>query len=175
MGKEVVYELKDDDLGFLKEKHGPVFQNMDELERAVTGKPVYSVGDVTSYGLMGCKTIDLKAVFYDGKTKRGPIPKYIEERISKWGEREVMVENPKGTITGELLDAAKRVCEAKNRSRVYVEGEEDLAALALFVVLDYGSIVAYGIPEENGTCMVEVTPEIRTAALSLKGWKTKND
>lgn len=168
MGK-IVYELTDDDLGFLREKHGPIFRNMDELERAVAGKKVYSVGDFTSYGLIGRPNIDLQAVFYDGKTRRGPIPKRMEEGIGGWGEREVRVKNPKGTITEELISAAKD-CESK---RVYVEGEEDLAALALFAVLDYGSVVAYGLPEENGTCAVEVTPEIREAALSLKGWKRK--
>ncbi len=171
MGKQnkIVYELMDEDVGFLREKHGPIFRNMDELERAVAGKKVYSVGDFTSYGLMGRNRIDLQAVFYDGKTRRGPIPQYMIEGISKWGKSEIKVENPKRTITEELFKAAKS-CESK---RVYVEGEEDLAALALFAVLDYGSIVAYGLPEENGTCAVEVTPEIREAALSLKGWKRK--
>lgn len=167
MGK-IAYELTDDDLGFLREKHGPVFRNMDELERAVAGKKVYSVGDFTSYSLIGRK-IDLQAVFYDGKTRRGPIPQYMMEGISKWGESEIKVGNPKGTITEDLISAAKN-CESK---RVYVEGEEDLAALALFAVLGYGSVVAYGLPEVNGTCAVTVTPEIREAALSLKGWKRK--
>lgn len=168
MGK-IVYELRDDDLGFLREKHGPLFRDMDEFERAVAGKKVYSVGDFTSYGLIGRPKVDLRAVFYDGKTRRGPIPQYMEEGIGKWGASGVRVENPNGTITEELMTAAKN-CESK---RVYVEGEEDLAALALFAVLDYGSVVAYGLPEENGTCAVEVTPEIRKAALSLKGWKNE--
>ncbi len=167
--KKIAYELVDDDLGFLKEKHGPIFQNMDELERAVAGKRVYSVGDFTSYCLIGRHNIDLQAVFYDGKTRRGPVPQYMIDGISKWGESEIKVENPKGTITEDLISAAK-ACESK---RVYVEGEEDLAAVALFAVLDYGSVVAYGLPDANGTCAVTVTPEIRKAALSLKGWKRK--
>ncbi len=168
MGK-IVYELMDEDLEFLREQHGPLFKDMDELERAVAGKKVYSVGDFTSYSLIGRNKIDLKAVFYDGKTRRGPIPQYMIEGISKWGESEVKVGNPNGTITEDLISAAKS-CESK---RVYVEGEEDLAALALFTVLEYGSVVAYGLPDANGTCAVTVTPEIRKAALSLKGWKIK--
>ncbi len=170
MGKQntVVYELMDEDMEFLKEQHGPLFKNIDELERAVAGKKVYSVGDFTSYSLIGRK-IDLQAVFYDGKTRRGPIPQYMIDGISKWGESEVKVGNPKGTITEDLISVAKD-CESK---RVYVEGEEDLAALALFTVLEYGSVVAYGLPDANGTCAVTVTPEIRKAALSLKGWKKK--
>lgn len=168
--KKSVYELEDEDVGFLRERHGPLFQRMDEFELAVAGKKVYSVGDFTSYGLIGRPNVDLRAVFYDGKTRRGPIPRYMEERIEKWAASEAKVENPKGTITRELMAVAKKARGSK-RSRVYVDGEEDLAALALFAVLDYGSIVAYGLPDENGTCAVEVTPEIRRAALSLKGWK----
>ncbi len=170
MGK-IVYELMDEDMEFLKEQHGPLFKDMDELERAVAGKKVYSVGDFTSYNLIGRNKIDLQAVFYDGRTRRGPIPQYMIEGISKWGESEVKIGNPKGTITEDLISAAKS-CESKQQ-RVYVEGEEDLAALALFTVLEYGSVVAYGLPDANGTCAVTVTPEIRKAALSLKGWKNK--
>lgn len=176
MGEKIVYELREEDVAFLRHRHGQLLKSRDEIEKTLagSGKKVYAVGDWTSYTLVGMHDVNLQAIFYDEKTRRGPSPIYMKDAIKKWKARQVGVENPKGAITEELMETAKKCGQAgSGRSKVCVDGEEDLAALALFAVLEYGSIIAYGLPDKNGTLMVEVTPEIRKEALSLKGWKKK--
>lgn len=174
---KTVYALAEEDMAFMRKNHGILYREPKELEAALerSGKKVYAVGDWTAHSLIGMPNVNLQAVFYDGMTRRGPIPPSMRETIEKWDVPETTtatrVRNPKSTITEELMEAAKS--SETRRSRVYVEGEEDLATVALFAVLKHGGIVAYGLPDENGTCVVEVTKDIRKEALSLKGWKKK--
>jgi hypothetical protein len=65
------------------------------------------------------------------------------------------VKNPPSKITKELQDAVK---DAVPPLKIIVEGEEDLATLPAILMAQFGSVVAYGQPNE-GIVLVEVTKE----------------
>ncbi len=143
-----------------------IIKNLNEYPRLIT------VGDIVTYNLLNAGLVpDIS--FVDDRTKRSPASDMVMKGTRHSYFRNITVENPPGIITEELLNETQKAMESNTPVQIFIKGEEDLAALALFTVLEYGSVVAYGLPDANGTCAVTVTPEIRRAALSLKGWKIK--
>ena len=71
-------------------------------------------------------------------------------------DRTVAVDNPAGTIARELLDAMCEGLDSDGTTLVDVEGEEDLAALPVVLMVAESASVVYGQPDEG---MVLVTPE----------------
>ena len=68
--------------------------------------------------------------------------------------------NPAGTITEEAWRAVERAIEASGRSKVIIEGEEDLLTLVAALSAPNGSIVVYGQPK-LGVVIVNVNEEMK--------------
>jgi uncharacterized protein (UPF0218 family) len=120
-----------------------------------------SVGDVVTITLLQMKFEPDVAVF-DYKTQRSEDYK-AKERIAKMGGRLVKVENPPAKITRALWKAVKDAVNAKDRVKVEVVGEEDLAALVAAATAPDGAHVIYGLPKK-GLMVVEVNGETRGLA-----------
>jgi uncharacterized protein (UPF0218 family) len=120
-----------------------------------------SVGDVVTITLLQMKFEPDVAVF-DYKTQRSEDYK-AKERIAKMGGRLVKVENPPAKITRALWKAVKDAVNAKDRVKVEVVGEEDLAALVAVATAPDGAHVIYGLPKK-GLMVVEVNGETRGLA-----------
>lgn len=87
---------------------------------------------------------------YDGKQQRAEYQPVTLENI----QPAKTVENPAGSISLALTTALKALLSAPDQqSYLKVKGEEDLAAVALFLLLPLGSLVYYGQPNQG---MVEV-------------------
>jgi GTP-dependent dephospho-CoA kinase len=104
---------------------------------------------------------------FDYKTQRSEDYK-AKERIAKMSGRLVKVENPPGKITRALWKAVKEAVNAKDRVKIEVVGEEDLAALVAIATAPEGAHVIYGLPQ-RGLMVVEVNHDSRAlAAAAIK-------
>jgi len=122
---------------------------------------VISVGDVVTITLLQMRFEPDVAVF-DYKTQRAEDYK-AKERIASMGGRLVKVENPPGKITRALWKAVRDAVNAKERIKIEVEGEEDLAALVAIATAPEGAHVIYGLPQ-RGLMVVEVNAETKGLA-----------
>ncbi|MCU0852959.1 MAG: GTP-dependent dephospho-CoA kinase family protein [Thermoplasmata archaeon] len=86
-----------------------------------------------------------------------------KERIAKMSGRLVKVENPPAKITRALWKAVREAVNAKERVKIEVSGEEDLASLVAIALAPEGAHVIYGIPK-RGLMVVEVNTETRALA-----------
>jgi len=115
------------------------------------------VGDMTAYYLLeGSVMPDLLVV--DMKTKRAHISSDVLKSLEHDSYRVVKVDNPPATLTDELIDAIRSSLAGKDKVKITVRGEEDLATLPVILYAPIGSAVVYGQPNE-GSVLVKVTPE----------------
>ena len=125
-----------------------------------------AVGDVVTITLLQMKYEPDVAVF-DYKTQRLEDYK-ARERISRMSGRLVHVTNPPGKITRALWKAVRDAANAKDRVKIEVSGEEDLAALVAIATAPEGAHVIYGLPK-RGLMIVDVNHESRElAAAAIK-------
>ena len=87
----------------------------------------------------------------DFKTRRHA-PVSASERVtleSICAQRVLCVNNPAGGITHELWNAVASTAEQRTRTRIEVDGEEDLATLAVLALCPDGTEVLYGQPGQG--------------------------
>lgn len=122
---------------------------------------IIAVGDVVTITLLQMKLEPDVAVF-DYKTQRSEDYR-AKERISKMTGKLVKVENPPGKITRGLWKAVKEAANGKERVKIEVSGEEDLAALVAIATAPKGAHVIYGLPK-RGLMVVQVDDQTRALA-----------
>ncbi|MBU7033234.1 MAG: DUF359 domain-containing protein [Theionarchaea archaeon] len=105
---------------------------------------VIAIGDVVAENLLKVD-IEPEMIIVDGRSLR--------ESVNTSLECDITVTNPQSEITEELVDAIK-----KGYRRIFVEGEEDLAALPAILYADEQSIIVYGQPGE-GIMIIRPTEE----------------
>ena len=148
-----------------KEPLGPVYTDTDAL-LADAGDPVVAVGDVVTYHLRAAGR-DPDVAVVDGKTKREAVPPEVEAALT--GERRrLTVSNPPATLSEALLSALVDALAAAGPVDVWVDGEEDLAALPAVLCVPAGGSVVYGQPDE-GMVLVRATPAAKARARDLLG------
>ncbi len=132
------------------------------LRKHIEGSPrVIAVGDVVTITLLQMKFEPDVAVF-DYKTQRSEDYR-AKERIARMGGRLVKVDNPPGKITRALWRAVREAVSAKDRVKIEVRGEEDLAALVAIATAPEGARVIYGLPRK-GLMVVQVDRASRALA-----------
>ena len=113
---------------------------------------IISVGDTVSKNLVENR-ISLKLMIIDNRVMRkdiAPVP--LNAEVEKH------VKNPSGTITFEALKAIKESLEADQRTKIVIDGEEDLLALCAILYAPENSFVVYGQPRE-GMVVVKATKQ----------------
>jgi uncharacterized protein (UPF0218 family) len=137
---------------------------VEELPKELEGcKLLMTVGDRVSYTLLdnGYKP-DL--VVFDLKTER-QIYTPLEQKLGSMKGEHVLVKNPAGYITAELVAEIGKALNRKVPTKIQVEGEEDLAALACAAMAPLGSCLIYGIPGK-GMALVRIDAEVAGLARS---------
>ncbi len=114
-----------------------------------------SVGDVTTFHLLNSDIIP-DILIVDDRTKRGPASDRVVVGTKHKGFIEISVDNPAGVITGDLIDAVGDAIASNYRVRIFVRGEEDLAAVPAMLMAPEGSAVLYGQPDQ-GVVLVQIT------------------
>lgn len=126
----------------LAQPFGTPMQEEQVIER-LKGSDVYTitVGDETTKTLLR-HGIEPNLAIFDLKTKRNEI---TDSELPKHYKKAKKVKNPQKRVTYELWHAIKAALK-KKREGIFVEGEEDLAALPCAEMAEEGAVMLYGIP-----------------------------
>ncbi len=126
---------------------GEIPEPYQALKQMLKGEKIIAIGDVVAENLQKVG-IDPVMMVIDGKSMR-------EEREERGMaiHCDITVKNPASEITEELVDAIK-----KGYKRIFVEGEEDLAALPAILYADENTLIVYGQPSE-GIMVIRPTEE----------------
>jgi uncharacterized protein (UPF0218 family) len=114
-----------------------------------------SVGDVTTFHLLESNIIP-DILIVDDRTKRAPASSQVVYGTKHQGFVEIAVDNPAGVITEELISVIWDALVSDRNVRIFVNGEEDLAALPAMMMAPIGSVVMYGQPDK-GVMLVRIT------------------
>jgi uncharacterized protein (UPF0218 family) len=126
-----------------------VFKQIVEREKP-TG--IVSVGDAVSKNLVE-NGICPKVLIVDNRIMRKNITP-----ASLIADAEKRVKNPPGTITFEALNAIREALKVNHRTKIVVDGEEDLLALCAILYAPENFFVVYGQPGE-GIVVVKATKQ----------------
>jgi hypothetical protein len=145
----------------------PFGELMDEegALRGVRGiQDVVTVGDVVSLSMLQ-NDVRPKLLIYDLITERRRMEALSAELAEVEGE-DVVVENPAGHITPELVRQVRRALRSERRTKIRVIGEEDLAALVCAAYAPDGTRMLYGLPHK-GIVLVAIDQQVRVKARVL--------
>ncbi|RLF32278.1 MAG: DUF359 domain-containing protein [Thermoplasmata archaeon] len=122
---------------------------------------IVSVGDQVTYTLL---KHDIKPFMgiVDYKTRRGSCSDDVKNLIKSFGKKTFVVENPPGCISDDLWTVIKFAFENIDSDGILieVEGEEDLASLAVIYMAPSDVTIIYGLPD-RGVLVVKPTSEIK--------------
>ena len=138
---------------------------LDDLPSELEGcQLLMAVGDMVSFTLLenGFKP-DL--VVYDLMTERRLYTSLIAKLKDMEGVN-AKVTNPAGQITTELVQEIARAINRDVPTKLQVEGEEDLAALACAAMAPLGSCLMYGVPGK-GMALLRIDEESEGRARSM--------
>ena len=122
-------------------------KRLKELVEIVKPSLVVSVGDIVSSHMLE-EGISLDVLLVDNKTMRKPIQPIIVDV-----DQTLYAKNPPGTITDEAWATINQAIAQKGRTKVFIDGEEDLLTVVT-------AFVVYGQPQV-GIVVVKVTEEAK--------------
>ena len=134
---------------------GPCEETMEKLKHIIAEqKPstVVAVGDIVSMHMLQFD-VSLDVLIVDNKTMRKAISP-IDVKV----DRTLEAKNPAGTITDEAWDAIRTAISSEGRTKILIDGEEDLLTIVTVLSAPLGSLVVYGQPKV-GVVVVKVTQE----------------
>ena len=103
----------------------------------------------------------------DMKTKRDtPLDDTQKDKMEKIGKRRINVDNKAGTISNELWASIDEALNTHINTKIVVNGEEDLATLAVISMAKIGAKVIYGMPDK-GMVVVDVNQQEKKRANSF--------
>ena len=135
----------------------PLGRVVEDASSIPADAAVVCVGDTAADTLIGAGYTP-RMVVYDAMTRREYVG--VSETIRSFKAREHKVRNPAGHLKKEVFALFGRLLESGERSRVFVEGEEDLTTLAAIDQAPMGAYVVYGQPDE-GLVVVKVDDKIK--------------
>jgi uncharacterized protein (UPF0218 family) len=127
-------------------------KRLKELVEIVKPSLVVSVGDIVS-SHMAEGGISLDVLVVDNKTMRKPIQPIVVEV-----DQSLYAKNPPGAITDEAWATIRQAIEQKGRTKVIIDGEEDLLTVVTVLSAPDEAFVVYGQPHV-GIVVVKVTEE----------------
>ncbi|HER45789.1 MAG TPA: DUF359 domain-containing protein [Thermoplasmatales archaeon] len=152
-----MYVLPDDLKDTLKGHIGQLVDEPALLTLLREERDLVSVGDKVTYTVLKHGFIP-RLCIVDFLLERKPYSLEMKTCIKEFKAVHLKIRNPPGTITDELWDAIRAVFQNPKRGPVCIEidGEEDLASLAVIYLSPPGVTVIYGLPNK-GVVVVEVT------------------
>jgi len=147
----------------LKDTTNRIYQN---APAGLNVEYIITVGDICTIKINEqVRMPDLSII--DFKTKRdNPLSAEQRSIMDQIGEKIVNVNNNAGTISDELWNAIRVAISDNVKTRIVVEGEEDLATLAAISLADLGAKVIYGMPDK-GMVVVDVNQRSKKRANSF--------
>ena len=159
-----MYKLRPEMTQELKGTNNRIYKNAPA--KLSDSKCIITVGDVCTIKIYEqARMPDLSII--DFKTKRNR-PLSLEQKniMKQIGKKIVNVNNNAGTISDELWNAIEIAISDSVKTRIVVEGEEDLATLAAISLANLGAKVIYGMPDK-GMVVVDVNQRSKKRANSF--------
>ena len=129
-------------------------KRLKELVEIVKPSLVISVGDIVSSHMVK-EGICLDVLVVDNKTMRKPIQPIVVDV-----DQTLYAKNPAGAITDEAWAAIRQAIEQKGRTKLIIDGEEDLLTVVTVLSAPDEAFVVYGQPHV-GIVVVKVTEEAK--------------
>jgi uncharacterized protein (UPF0218 family) len=129
-------------------------KKLNELIEKKKPSMLISVGDAVSDSMIK-HGFSLQVLIVDNKVMRGAI-----QPIAVDADQILHLKNPPGTLAEEAWTVIREALRMKVRTKVLVDGEEDLLTLVAVLCAPENSLVVYGQPHE-GIVVVEVTEKTR--------------
>lgn len=129
-------------------------KTLKELIEKEKPSKIISVGDTVSNNMMR-HGFSPQVLIVDNKVMRKVI-----QPVAFDVDQTLHVKNPPGTLTEEAWTVIKEALRGKRRTKVLVDGEEDLLTLVAVLCAPENSLVVYGQPRE-GIVVVKVTEKAR--------------
>lgn len=147
--------------GELKKPFGPVVEKVEAS--LLAGRLVIAVGDAVTQEL-AARGMPPKVGVYDGRCQRKAID--VPAAVRAYPAVDESLDNPPATLNPDVFGVLKAAYDRKEATRIEVEGEEDLIALAAMSSAPDNALVLYGQPGE-GTVVVSVDAAVRQKADSI--------
>lgn len=138
----------------LKEPFGFIVDSPESISKDAV---LACVGDLASTRLLDAG-YEPKLVVFDGYTKRKKIG--VSDAINAYDVAQYHIKNPQGCLKNEVFNLFRQLLNQPKPSKVYVDGEEDLTAIAAIDSMPLGGVVVYGQPGE-GLVVVDVDEKIK--------------
>lgn len=132
----------------LKKPWGVLSESIDPNEVSDKDNLIFAVGDETTKYLNSL-SIAPRISVVDFKISRKKEFSDIKELGFSGEEKVIRASNPPGSITPELLNAVRKAISSKDKTVIFIDGEDDLAVLPLILASPLGSSIFYGQPGEG--------------------------
>jgi uncharacterized protein (UPF0218 family) len=152
--------LPEDKRSLFRQPFGIVYPDIQSILVKVSGKIIFSVGDVVTHQLVQSMVLPKLAII-DGHTMRKP----VNFSPPKGFKRILKAKNPPGTLTPQLFMVLKKGV-AEGETLIEIEGEEDLAVIPLVIEAPLGAVILYGQPNE-GIVLCEITRAAKEKAREM--------
>lgn len=130
-----------------------------KVEDTKTDSKFITIGDETSCLFLEKNKIPY-IIIYDRKIKRRQaVPEKIKI-ITALKINEIKAKNPPGTITEEAENAVKQALSLNEKTKIYIDGEEDLLVIPAIMLAPIDTLVYYGQPDE-GIVQLKVTQQLK--------------
>ena len=151
----------------LKETVGQLVNEKELIKLLRSEKYIVSIGDIVTYTILKNEIKPIVCII-DFKTRRGKCSSNIVNTIKSFGKKSILINNPAGTITDELWDILeKSLKNYKNINlRIEIDGEEDLASLAVVYLAPSDVTIIYGLPDK-GVLIIKPTSENKRKAKQI--------
>ena len=148
--------LSDAQRQFFSEPQGEII-NLETFKspKLRPGKSVAVVGDESLETFINNQWNYILGVFDKRRARQDVYSEVIDSL--KIDER---TSNSPGLISVQLIKSLKSALSTTQKKHVFVEGEEDLATVALVLLLPLGSYVYYGQPDQ-GIVEIEITEQLK--------------
>ncbi len=144
----------------LKKPIGELFKDANDFKKLIARehfRRIISIGDVCTATLLSLGIRPHLAVF-DYHSKRTDVDNTTLDILKKAYKSMMRYENPAGTVSDTLINDAEALME--KGGAIFIDGEEDLTALAFIQKAGENDLVLYGQPGE-GMVVVRPTKEIK--------------
>jgi uncharacterized protein (UPF0218 family) len=156
-----MYILKPEMAYELKETEDEIYLDAPEFLKKTDY--IATVGDICTIKIFE-QIREPNLAIVDLKTKRDTLLDSDQLKIIlKIGIDNIQVVNPTGTISESLWKAIEFTLLGKKNTKITVEGEEDLATLAVISMAPDGAKVIYGMPD-RGMVVVDVNQQSKMRA-----------
>ena len=148
----------------LRETDNRIYQTAPES--LVDSDYIATIGDICTLKIFD-EIREPELCIVDMKTKRDfPLNVSQKEKMENIGKRCVNVSNKAGTISKDLWTSINEAINIQTSTKIVVDGEDDLATLAVISMIKLGAKVIYGMPDK-GMVVVDVNQQEKKRANSF--------